>query len=996
MDEIKYKSIEECKAAIDTLVHMGIPIPEWLSKQYEAFKNLLTSETLIWDTLKLYYPYGIMPDEKIKCVEEAVDLLLEEGPEAEKPGLLLGKIQCGKTDTFEDIIGLAFDKGIDIAIVLTKGTNPLVEQTVLRMKEDYRHFKPSPTNDPRTTIRVYDIMKKWDNITQATIEKSKIVFVCKKEKKNLDHLAEMFEKDSSFMRNKKVLIVDDEADFASRNYETVKAKPIYDEEGNPVSQEQEIKLAKVSEQIDNFRESQPYCRYLQVTATPYCLYLQPNGMLNLDGKVVKPFRPRFTKLVPVHDAYIGGKEYFELSENPDSMYSYLFHQVDEKCLKVLRNEDKRYINKPVSSGNLYDLTYAIIAYFVGTAIRRIQEQADYKTSAVIHVETNKKYHEWQFKLVERLINDIRKAIVEESMADKRVWNAVDAAYEDFKESNSKGREEGLIKVDFPDKEDVLDEIRRILNPTFENFKVQKVNSDNNMKSLLDEETGELELPAAANIFIGGNILDRGVTIKNMICFFYGRNPSTFQEDTILQHSRMYGARSKKDMAVTRFHTTAAIYKILKRINTLDDQLREWFVKGNDQTIPNAVFIGFDKNIKPCATSKIKASNTLTLKNQMRVLPIGMQTGRNEEIGRTIKKIDEIITSAPFYHEKDSDGFFEIDKETVVEILNLIYKTYRYAEDWNNVDRKNDIKEMLCALEYCTEKSGGKIYALHRTDRDMGRIRENGGFINAPEDGRTDLEPARKKAQDAPVVMFFKEKGKRKKEWRGAPFYWPVLLTQENIDPVMYSMSQSRKKKVAAVDLSRFFEDIDPKEVLALTYKGDLEEHFGAEGSEYDGDECPIETRAIKDSTASRYLEKDADGNWKLNPDVTVDKENYHGLYSLNGGDFPFVLREYRYMFLRNKRDGSGDLILLELADQSEWDVIPVGCLDEKGDLRDRDSKKVLLHGTDTIYSKDMKRREFVDETITQWVIEYPIIRVLKFQKNTIDWDAIFGDDEEEE
>ncbi|MBQ5816151.1 MAG: hypothetical protein IIW33_01690, partial [Oscillospiraceae bacterium] len=63
-----------------------------------------------------------------------MDALLEDVENASDPGLLLGKIQCGKTDTFENIIGLAFDRGIDIAVVFTKGTNALVDQTIKRMR----------------------------------------------------------------------------------------------------------------------------------------------------------------------------------------------------------------------------------------------------------------------------------------------------------------------------------------------------------------------------------------------------------------------------------------------------------------------------------------------------------------------------------------------------------------------------------------------------------------------------------------------------------------------------------------------------------------------------------------------------------------------------------------------------------------------------------------------------------------------------------------------
>lgn len=106
--------------------------------------------------------------------------------------------------------------------------------------------------------------------------------------------------------------------------------------------------------------------------------------------------------------------------------------------------------------------------------------------------------------------------MEEDQSDQRIWSAIDAIYNDFIESNRKGREEKFISVDLPMKEDVMDEIRNIFNPKKNNYHVQIVNSDEQVESLLDEETGELQLDTAANIFIGGNILDRGITIK--ICY----------------------------------------------------------------------------------------------------------------------------------------------------------------------------------------------------------------------------------------------------------------------------------------------------------------------------------------------------------------------------------------------------------------------------------------------------------------------------------------------
>lgn len=928
--EVIYKTKAECQAAIDTLKLIGMdPLPFQL-EQLKAFEdaeaakdNALKGDTPIWTTLQMNYPYGVMPQTKIDCVESTVALLLEEGPHAEEPGLLLGKIQCGKTDTFEDIIGLAFDKGIDIAVVLTKGTKALVNQTKKRMLWDYRFFKESDDLDQRATIRGYDIMDIWRTLKQATVESGKTVIVCKKISVNLNHLIEMFNK-RPYLLNKKVLIVDDEADFASRNYRSVKMEALTDENGNPLEQERETELAKVSQKIDMFRKVPSYCRYLQVTATPYCLYLQPQGELNLNGNIVKPFRPRFTSLVPIHDRYVGGNEYYVKSKDENSMYHHLFHMVEQKCIDVLGHEHKSYLNNPVSSGNVYGLTYALVAYLEATAVRRIQvketQNKDYKTSAVIHVEIDKKNHKWQKKLVDRLI--------------------------------------------------------------------------------LDPDTGELNLETAATIFIGGNILDRGVTIQHMLCFFYGRNPGNFQQDTVLQHARMYGARSKEDMAVTRLHTTSPIYGILVRMNELDNQLREWFIKGNDANENNAVFIGFDKNIKPCAAQKIKASKAITLKPQHRILPVGFWTNSKKAMEGTMAKIDRLITESPNYGKQDGNGFFEMDKDRVVEILHLIASTYVYdTKKHFNIDHKNDMKELLCALEYCNEHSDGIVYVLHRTNRDAKRVRENGGWTDAPDDGRNDTEPSRKMAINRPVMMLFRQNGERQIAedgsnigWNDAPFYWPVLMTQEYVGTVMYAIDQSKKDMVAVADLSEFYEGIDSQNVLSMTYAGDLEEHFGSEGTEYGVDNAECETRVIKETTASKYLLKDEKGELMLNPKVPFDKENDHGVYSANNGLFPFVLRPYKYMLLRNRRDMKSDVMLLELFPPEQWVVFEEPEFNDDGDLIDRATREILVRCTDKILSKNMEETDYKDDTVTQWTVMYRVRKVLKFRRGINNMDETDDDE----
>ena len=63
-----------------------------------------------------------------KCVVETMEALLTKTTTPDDPGMLLGKIQSGKTRTFLGVIALAFDNGFDVAVVFTKGTNALASR----------------------------------------------------------------------------------------------------------------------------------------------------------------------------------------------------------------------------------------------------------------------------------------------------------------------------------------------------------------------------------------------------------------------------------------------------------------------------------------------------------------------------------------------------------------------------------------------------------------------------------------------------------------------------------------------------------------------------------------------------------------------------------------------------------------------------------------------------------------------------------------------------
>ncbi len=320
------------------------------------------------------------------CIRRTVDQLIVEETSSQRPGILLGKIQSGKTRAFLGVIALAFDKGYDVAVVLTKGTVSLARQTLNRIKKDFRSFCGGENDD----VLVFDIMT-LPSLTGYELGK-KLIFVVKKEDDNMRRLIEAFGQYPE-LKDRRVLIVDDEADLASVSFQRAKGGV--------------TKVGVVSSQIDSLRKSVKSFAFLQVTATPYSLYLQPeDDILNPDGSLLfLPKRPKFTEILPIHPDYVGGDYYFEKSAEEGNPAFYFYTPVPLAERDALKEEDGRRLKleNVLTAKNTEVLRQAIMNFIVGASIRKIQQketgQKEQKYSFLFHTESARKSHAWQEKVV---------------------------------------------------------------------------------------------------------------------------------------------------------------------------------------------------------------------------------------------------------------------------------------------------------------------------------------------------------------------------------------------------------------------------------------------------------------------------------------------------------------------------------------------------------------------------------------------------------------------
>jgi len=132
------------------------------------------------------------------CIDRVVNQLEDMSTSGERPGMLLGKIQSGKTRAFVGVIARSFDRGFDIAVVFTKGTKTLSAQTVSRLANDLRVFIDEDE------VLVFDIMQQPGKLTKSE-QRRKLVIVAKKQVKNLERIINFFDKDYPELKDRKVL-----------------------------------------------------------------------------------------------------------------------------------------------------------------------------------------------------------------------------------------------------------------------------------------------------------------------------------------------------------------------------------------------------------------------------------------------------------------------------------------------------------------------------------------------------------------------------------------------------------------------------------------------------------------------------------------------------------------------------------------------------------------------------------------------------------------------
>lgn len=702
---------------------------------------------------------------------ETVDKLESTSTSSDRPGVLLGKIQSGKTRAFIGVMAHAFDKKFDVAIVLTKNSRLLGEQTTRRIRQELEEFCKSGYID------VYYVNEFNDTVLKKSQMLNKKVFVAIKNPSNIEKLIDCFQNNNPDLADKKVLIIDDEADYGSVGYRFN-------------SDSEKAEMLTTAAKLNELRGIINDTHFLQVTATPYSLYLQPDE-LEIDGEIHKPIKPSFSVVINDHDKYIGGKFYFEENKDEESPASHLHitaRNVDVATLSS-KKQDLRILKNVASTDRLEIFRKSIINFLVGVAVRRVQFIKENgldsnearinllpRFAFIFHIDTRKSKMNWQASLIEQYLRELSDLYENDSETFEDLIK--ESYFNDLFPSLEKGKKLKWIE-NIPSYGEVLYQILEIFE--YEDFQTFLINSDNNVIHLANDD-GQLRLETGLNFFVGGQVLDRGITIDNLIGFFYGRSPGKSQMDTVMQHARMYGARDKKDLCVTRFYTITPILERMQEIHDIDEALRVALQKGEDAEI---ICIQRAQNgrIIPTNPNRILISNVVTLKSKKTLFPYGFETEPKSRLLPQTEKIDQYLQSINGYTEEIRNSF-KLNNSQFDEIIEEISTSFKNYDE--GVPLNPDMWKAI-VNRISMDHDTNQIHCYVQVSRRISRYKRNGDPSDNPYTTTTDIGHARQiiSEENIPVLILLRQEGLEEDGWKDAPFYWPVLVLPNLERPMLF-------------------------------------------------------------------------------------------------------------------------------------------------------------------------------------------------------------------
>ena len=445
-----------------------------------------------------------------------------------KRGLVVGNVQSGKTANYTGLICKAADAGFNMIIVLAGMHSNLRTQTQYRLDEGFLGFNTKYDRGAhkigvgkyKEGIIAHSITTSHDNgdFTADAARKSGINFntsdpiiaVIKKHPKVLEKLYSWLDSKTDVgegIRDKSLLLVDDEADHASINISNT---------------EEQSSINSWITRILGVFEKNVYVGY---TATPFANIFIPKDDNNL-------FPRNFIHSIPPPSNYIGPEKVFGVD--------YESADLDNGVLPLINNitdfqwfvPNKHKKDDPLPDTIPKSLESALIDFMIVCAIRSVRGQSKSHNSMLVHVT---RFVRWQSHIAE-IVNEAFKELANGiTNRDPRIVSMFKLAHLDFSKRTNNIIESPLAEIDHEMRIHSWEEVVEKLPKAVSKIQVRSIHGGSkDVLDYIDEPNG------LSVIAIGGNKLSRGLTLEGLSVSYYLRSSKMY--DTLMQMGRWFGYR----------------------------------------------------------------------------------------------------------------------------------------------------------------------------------------------------------------------------------------------------------------------------------------------------------------------------------------------------------------------------------------------------------------------------------------------------------------------
>ena len=502
----------------------------------------------------------------------------------DRRGMVVGEVQSGKTSNYIELICKVADAGYKFIVVLTGTTNSLRAQTQLRFDEGFLgwdtrlHLALDPKNKrvgvgtligepPLRAISSTngdergDFNLKVANQFNVTLGGDPVIMVVKKNGSVLRNLTRWARSMSPVgprepIPRTPILVIDDEADFASVN-----TKPMSpDDDEDPT-----VTNGRIRELLNAFEQSV----YIGYTATPFAnIFIYPDQDTSRHGRDLFP--RDFLINLPVPSNHVGPTKVFGLPEVSDDDVGPVL------ALPLVRVVNDHQDQIPdVHRSNLRieelpsSLTNAMKAFILVCAARAARGHDGQHSSMLIHVTRFVDVQSQVADLVRSELRDLQNRIrYGDGDSPNPIIDQLRALWlEDFAPISQAVEELdhdlmlGCTEVSW---EAVLSKLME----SSQRIEVKVINGA--AKDALDYWDHPEGLSAIA---IGGDKLSRGLTLEGLSVSYYLRASRMY--DTLLQMGRWFGYRPGY-VDLCRLYTTDELRDFYSHITVATDELRQEF------------------------------------------------------------------------------------------------------------------------------------------------------------------------------------------------------------------------------------------------------------------------------------------------------------------------------------------------------------------------------------------------------------------------------------